>query len=75
MNIDNLIIKFNSEYEELGNRKHKLDQNKDAEYWLLLGSRESLANCIVDIIEEYSKENELNDLQKLNLKIYKIPTS
>lgn len=72
MNIDNLITKFDLEIEEIGSQKHKLDQNKDAEYWLLLGKSEALGNSIVDIIEEYAKENKLSEFQQKNLDIYKI---
>ena len=72
MNIDNLIKKYDLEFEEIGEKKSELDQNKDAEYWLLLGKSEALGNVIVGTIEEYSKENELNEFQKKALKIYKI---
>jgi len=71
MEIDNLIKKFDLEIEQLGNDKSKLDPKKDAQYWLLLGKSEALGNSIVDIIEEYAKENELSQFQKKNLKIYK----
>ena len=71
MEIDNLIKKFDSEIEQLGNDKSKLNPKKDAQYWLLLGKAEALGNSIVDIIEEYAKENELSQFQKKNLKIYK----
>ena len=57
---------------KIGSQKHKLDQNKDAEYWLLLGKSEALGNSIVDIIEEYAKENKLSEFQQKNLDIYKI---
>ncbi|PKH52892.1 hypothetical protein CXF68_20280 [Tenacibaculum sp. Bg11-29] len=72
MEIDNLIKKFDLEIEQLGNDKSKLDEKKDAQYWLLLGKSEALGNSIVDIIEEYAKENKLSQFQKKNLKIYKL---
>lgn len=72
MNIDNLIIKINLRIEEIEKQQRKLNANKDASYWLLLGKIEALGDIIVDIIEEYAKENKLNEFQENNLKIYKI---
>jgi len=72
MNIDDLIKKFELDFETVVNTKTKLDPLKDAEYWLLLGKSEALGNCIVDVIEEYSKESNLTEFQRTKLNIYKI---
>lgn len=72
MEIDVLIKKFDSEIKQIANEKLKLDEKRDAAYWLLLGKSEALGNSIVDIIEEYAKENQLSEFQKKNLRIYKL---
>lgn len=72
MNIDNLIIKINLRIEEIEKQQRKLNPNKDASYWLLLGKIDALGDSIVNIIEEYAKENKLNEFQENNLKIYKL---
>ena len=72
MEIDNLIKKFDSEIDQINKERSKLDQKKDAEYWLLLGKPEALGNSIVDVIEEYAKENALSEFLEKNLRIYKL---
>lgn len=72
MNIDNLIIKINLRIEEIEKQQRELNPNKDASYWLLLGKIDALGDSIVNIIEEYAKENKLNEFQENNLKIYKL---
>lgn len=72
MNIDNLIRKIDLKIQRNEKQQKELDPNIDAGYWLLLGKIDALGDSIVDIIEEYAKENKLNEFQEDTLKIYKL---
>lgn len=72
MNVDNLIRKIDLKIQRNEKQQRELNPNKDAGYWLLLGKIDALGDSIVDIIEEYAKENKLNEFQEDTLKIYKL---
>ena len=70
--IERLINKYDSKIEGSFKKRSGLNGDVDAEYWLLLGKEDTLSEVIVDLIEEYSKENKLNEYLKKQLSIHKL---
>ena len=72
MNIEELVKKYDLEIEKSFKKRSGLNGDVDAEYWLLLGKEDAKSEVIVDLIEEYSKQNKLNQYLKNQLSMYKL---
>ncbi len=72
MNIEEQVRKYDLEIEKAFQKRSSLNGKIHAEYWLLLGKEDTLSEVIVGLIEEHSKQYELNEYLKRQLSIYKL---